>query len=78
MSLRIPLIQTMLVIVGLLVGSFLPIPILNVVIPEVRLLLVMELGVAMLYTGLLLRRQPAQAPLHVADDEPLHAQQRGY
>lgn len=81
MSLRMPLVQIILLIVGLLVCSVLPITGLAAVLAEVRLLLVMVLGVAVLYLGLLLRRGEYQlAPAIVDDswmDEPIRELERG-
>lgn len=81
MSLRMPLVQIILLIVGLLVASVLPITGLSVVLAEVRTLLVMVLGVALVYLGLMLR-QGGQSlmPVVVEDrwlDEQLHERERG-
>lgn len=56
MLLRTPLVQIMLLIVGLIVTSFLPIVGLAAALAEVRLLLLMVLGVAIMYAGVLQRR----------------------
>lgn len=81
MSLRMPLVQIILLIVGLLVASVLPITGLSVVLAEVRLLLVLVLGVALLYLGLMLRQGGhSLMPVVVEDawlDEPLRERERG-
>jgi hypothetical protein len=74
MSLRAPLVQISALIVGLLIASFLPIPYLAAPLAEVRFLLLMELGVAVIYGGILLRRaEHAPAPLA---DAPQHLRER--
>lgn len=81
MSLRMPLVQIILLIVGLLVCSVLPISGLAVVLAEVRLLLVMVLGVAVLYLGLLLHRGEHElVPVVVEDtwiDDRINERERG-
>jgi hypothetical protein len=81
MSLRMPLVQIILLIVGLLVCSALPITGLAVVLADVRLLLLMVLGVAALYLGLMLRRgEQALMPVVVDDswlDDRVHEAERG-
>jgi uncharacterized integral membrane protein len=61
----------------LIVGSFLPIPYLGIVLATVRLLLVMELGVALVYLGIVLRRQVAQPIIIDHGDEVVYAIERG-
>lgn len=81
MSLRMPLVQIILLIVGLLVTSVLPITGLSVVLAEVRLLLMLVLGVALLYLGLMLRQGAhSLMPVVVEDawlEEPLRERERG-
>lgn len=81
MSLRMPLVQIILLIVGLLVASFLSITGLSVVLAEVRTLLVMVLGVAVLYLGLMLRQGGhTLMPIVVEDvwpDELVRERERG-
>ena len=72
-----PLLQIIALIVGLLVGSLLPIPALGLVLAEIRLLLVMVLGVAVLYYGLLQREQELQHEPLAAAIEPLKELERG-
>jgi|GEM_PF-7098490 len=77
MSLSAPLLQIMALILLLLVGSVLPIPGLANVLAQIRLLLVMVLGVATLYLGLTMRKEELQ-PLEVGQtDEVLHEVERG-
>lgn len=79
--LRVPLIRITALIVGLLISSFMPIPLLGVVLAEVRLLLVMVLGVALVYIGVLRQRgelKPAPAVVYEPwMDEELLAIERG-
>lgn len=85
MMLRVPLIQIIALIGALIVASVLPVPLLGVVLAEIRLLLVMVLGVAVLYLGVLVRRdelQPAPAavvePWYVSGEAPpLRETERG-
>lgn len=71
MSIRTPIIQINGLILALLIASFLPVPMLGIVLAEVRLLLVMVLGVALTYTGVLLRRQELLAVAVAPADEPI-------
>lgn len=67
--LRWPTVQIIGLIVVLMVVSFLPVPVVSVVLEPVRLLLLMVLGVACVYLGLLLRDQPTGAePIWVEAD----------
>jgi uncharacterized protein YacL len=58
--LRWPLVQIVGLIVTLLIMSFLSVPILSVVLEPVRLLMMMVLGVALAYLGVLLRDRSSQ------------------
>lgn len=81
MSLRVPLVQIILLIVGLLLCSLLSISGLSAVLAEVRLPLLMVLGVALLYAGLLQRQeQTTLVPAPIEDrwlDEQIHQIERG-
>ena len=71
MLLRVPLIQIILLNIALLVVSLLDLHGLSPALAEVRLPLVMVLGVAVLYLGLLLRNDRAQLlPVRQEDDWP--------
>ncbi|HEX6292856.1 MAG TPA: hypothetical protein VFZ66_26965 [Herpetosiphonaceae bacterium] len=77
MSWRTPLIQMIALLGALIVGSFFPIPYLGVILATVRLLLVMELGVALIYLGILIRRQQTQPVLVRSTDDVLYEMERG-
>lgn len=77
MSLRMPLLQIMMLIVGLMIASFLAIPGLSAALAEVRLLLVMVLGVATLYLGILQRRTELEVLPVVPTEVPEHTLERG-
>lgn len=77
MSLRMPLLQIMMLIVGLIVASFLAIPGLSAALAEVRLLLVMVLGVATLYLGIVQRRTELEVLPVVPTEAPEHTLERG-
>lgn len=80
--LRVPIIQLVALNVAMIVSSFLPIPLLGGVLAEVRLLLVMVLGVVLIYTGVLRGRGELKPqPVVVYEpwaDEALIAIERGY
>jgi hypothetical protein len=70
MSWQTPLVQLIALIGAMLIASFLPIPYLAVVLVTVRMLLVMVLGVALIYLGMLVR-QEAMQPVPVTRDDDL-------
>lgn len=77
MSFRMPLLQIIALTMGLLLASVLPIPGLSLALAAVRLPLIMVLGVAVLYLGMLLRREElAHAPVP-AIAAPLREAERG-
>jgi predicted phage tail protein len=77
MSWQTPLIQIIALIGAMLIASFLPIPYLAVVLATVRLLLVMTLGVALIYLGVLIQRQAMQPVPISRDDDKLSGVERG-
>jgi hypothetical protein len=72
-----PLVQMIALLGALLIASFLPIPYLAVVLATVRMLLMMVLGVALLYLGLLLRQEEAQPVPVTRDDDTIYQIERG-
>lgn len=77
MWLRTELVQIMAVIVAMIAASFFPIPYLGIVLATVRVLLIMVFGVALVYLGVLMRRQQLE-PLPIKrDDDLLHEIERG-
>lgn len=77
MSWQTPLVQLIALIGAMLIASFLPIPYLAVVLAAVRILLVMVLGVALIYLGVLLQRQDVQPVPITRDDDTIYHIERG-
>ena len=72
-----PLAQMIALIGAMLIASFLPIPYLAVVLATVRILLVMALGVALLYLGVLLRQEETQPVPVTRNDDIIYGIERG-